>query len=202
MRSWVPLTVLVFGAFAHLCNAGESTDIIEQGKLELSRTDSRELLSGSLFFFYRNFGDPRLEPLARAVWELNQAQFPGLSWDLLGQPSYRIDFAQMWAQWIRNAGRNEKELQEIRSYVNAFIVSGNADFRASAVNFVGSLGGESDIPSLEKIALEDEPRVALIAVLAIEKIGGNAARTALLDLENTVKDPFVRERIRTINGHK
>jgi hypothetical protein len=202
MRSWAILPIVVLSVFTCVCEAGKNTDLIEQGKVELSRTDARELLSGSLFFFYRNFGDPRLEPLARAVWELDQTQFPGLSWDLLGQPSYRIDFAQMWAQWLRNFRKNEKELQEVRSYVDAFVVSGNTELRASAINFIGSLGGEPDVPLLKKIALEDERSVALNAVIALEKIGGNAARTALLDLEKTVKDRFLRERIRTINSNK
>jgi hypothetical protein len=184
------------------CIADGTPDLAARAKQELSARDPAELLRGSIFFFYRNFGNPQLTPLARAVWNLDREKYPDLSWDLLDEPEFRINFAQLWARWTTEVNKNRSELQSIRSYVDPFLSSGRVERRGPAVDFLGAVGDESDIPLLKQIALEDQSTVTLNAVLAIRSIGGAAANSALQDLYEKVRDPLLKERIKSIMQRK
>jgi hypothetical protein len=170
----------------------------EQATAVFSQKDPSRLLSEGLFLFYRNFGDPALSKLGRAVWELDKQRYPELSWDLLEAPEFRINFAQLWALWARRVFRDEHAVGAIRSYVEPFLDSSIADRQAAAVNFLGSLGTTSDIPLLKAVALEERNGVAFNAVLAISKIGGGAAADALAEVERSVRDNDFRVRVREV----
>jgi hypothetical protein len=176
-------------------NALGTDRLLEDATSQLALRDRGELLSKSLMLFYRNFGDPRLDDLLSAVWKLDQARYRDLSWDLLSEPEYRINFAQLWAQWKRKRGAPHKELQEIREYVEPFLSGANVARKAAAVNFLGAIGGDADIPLLTDLALEQDRNVAVNSVIAIGKIGGPSSSPALKFLRERVTDPVVRHQI-------
>ena len=177
-------------------------DLAAKAKAALSTKDPGELLTQSLFLFYRNFGDPRLNDLGRAVWELDRKKYPDLSWNLLDEPEFRINFAQLWAQWTRRVYGDEMEVQKIRSYVEPFLSSSNPDRQAAAVNFFGAIGGESDIQALQQIALEERVGVAMNAILAIHKIGGRRADAALRTLAEQLQAPNLKKAARELKVAK
>jgi hypothetical protein len=50
-------------------------------------------LKETIFWIYRQFGDPALTPLLIAVWNKDRKQFPDFPWMLLESPYFRVEFA-------------------------------------------------------------------------------------------------------------
>src|SRR5262245_8195851 len=82
---------------------------------------------------YRYYGDERVTGLLRAVWQLDEKAYPELAWRALRDPGVRINFGQLWGQWVRGRPGADKEIAEIRAYVQPFLKSDVPAYRADAM---------------------------------------------------------------------
>ncbi len=179
---------------------GQDADPLPKARIELASRDLGDLLNNTIPHLYEHLGDSRLTNLVKAVWELDKRQYPELSWGMLSNPEFRINFGQLWARWIKETTQDKKQIMAVRSYVLPYLKDESPQLRAAAVSCIGSLGSASDVSTLKQIALTDEKLVASSAVFAIGSIPGKEAKQALSDLYEKVSDPWVKSRIEVVKG--
>jgi len=127
---------------------------------------------------------PEFMALLRDLWLDRSERYPGLSWDVIRQPSVRSTLAEVLATG------DPSHFSEYYGYLLRNHRHEDRHVRAAVAGALGSLGGNDVVPLLEEMARRDDIFVANNAIGSLRGIGTVEARVAL---ERLVDDPTISQ---------
>ncbi len=192
-RGGIAAGVIVVALFGFVCYAGAQTSkppIVDTAVERLAGANSEEDLNKAILWLYEQFGDPNLTPLLVAIWNEDVSRYPGLPWDKLRAAQFRLEFAGLLAQWLRETKSHVEMMPSIKAYVISYRDSKMLPLRAAAINFTAD-SDSCDVDALVKIAHEGNVYSAM-AIHSLATILGTGAESLLLNLRANAGSTEIR----------
>jgi hypothetical protein len=120
--------------------------------------------------------------LLEQVWAGNQSQYPDLAWQAISDPGVRLNLADILLQAAKN-GEITSEPADVHDFVRNTLDTGPPKLVSQAAITLSTFDQDEDVPALERIALQRDSRTFRSTIIALSRMCGSAAETALARIE-------------------
>lgn len=133
------------------------------------------------------------------LWVNDKKAYPDLPWHVVNSEVVRIEIANVLAQ-ANNNGFVKVDREELRKYARQVIAGSDQSAKSTAISTLGLIRNSADVELIKQIALEENPRTFLSAIIALTESCDARAGVALDDIRRRVGSNESKRILRDASG--
>lgn len=120
--------------------------------------------------------------LLEKVWAGERSQYPEFAWETIADAGVRLNVADILVQAAKN-GDITSEPADVHDFVRNTLDTGSPNLVGQAAITLSTFERDEDVPALERIAMQRDPRTFRSIILALSRMCAPAADAALTRIE-------------------